>query len=238
MKSSTLTLFLSILLSSQLSFGFGSDQFFLNSKELLEKYPSISETSNREEKKEILCPFWRLIERSGALDLVNKAKNSDVIVSISQIIKNAEEFGCKKLGCGAVASLVSAGQATYRNTTKLFHVNISKLHRARGVAHDCGFTFAKGESVVSDVVRANTLERLQEISSQNKVIGQLSQDDLMKVKLEICKAQGVEISKAGSVEVGLIYKYLGGTDRGYVEYDDVVRLFHAEMPETKALQGI
>jgi hypothetical protein len=208
------------------------------SEDLRTKYPTIEDGSERLEKKEILCPFWRLIERSGTLDAINKSKNSDVIISIKNIVSKAREFGCKWIECGAVATLVSGGQLTHSGTTKLFSVNISKLHRAAGVAHECGYTFEKGGKKVSDKQRAQTLSRLKKISDNNSATGTLSKEDLMSVKLQICKEQGVKISKAGSIEVGLIYSFLGGKDRGFIEYDDVVRFFHAEMPLTKAINKI
>ena len=60
----------------------------------------------------------------------------------------------------------------------------------------------------------------------------------MKVKLDICKSQDVKISGPGKLEVELIYAYLGGRDRGFIEYDDVVRFLHAKMPLTKSVSGL
>lgn len=208
------------------------------SEDLIEKYPNISEASQRAEKKEILCPFWRLIERSGALDAVDRARSSDVMISIRQLTRKAQEFGCKWIECGAVGSLVSGGQLTHIGVTSPLHVNISKLHKARGVAHECGLTFEKGGTKVSEVQRATTLARLKKLSDAKNVPGILHEEDLMKVKLQICQEQGVKITKAGSLEVGLIYSFLGGKDRGFIEYEDVVRFFHAEMPKTKAINKI
>lgn len=208
------------------------------SEDLRAKYPNIDENGQRPEKKEILCPFWRLIERSGTLDAINSSKKSDVVISIRKLVARAKEFGCKWIECGAVATLVSGGQMTHPGTTKLFSVNISQLHRAKGVAHECGYTFEKGGKKVSDVKRAQTLSRFKKISDNNSAAGTLSKEDLMSVKLQICKEQGVTITKAGSVEVGLIYSFLGGKDRGFIEYEDVVRFFHAEMPLTKAIDKI
>lgn len=226
------TILLSVFLSAS------AKAKYPTSEDLRSKYPSIEDGSHRLEKKEILCPFWRLIERSGTLDAINKSKNSDVIISIRNIVKKATEFGCEWIGCGAVATLVSAGQMTHRGTTKLFSVNISKLHRAKGVAHECGLTFEKGGKVVSDKKRAETLAKLKTISDSNSTPGILSKEDLMSVKLQICKDQGVKITKAGSVEVGLIYSFLGGKDRGFIEYTDVERFFHAKMPLTKSIDKI
>ncbi|MFT6631224.1 MAG: hypothetical protein ACJAS4_001173 [Bacteriovoracaceae bacterium] len=208
------------------------------SEDLRTKYPNIEEDAQRPEKKEILCPFWRLIERSGTLDAINTSKNSDVVISIRKLVAKATEFGCKWIECGAVATLVSGGQMTHPGTTRLFSVNISQLHKAKGVAHECGFTFEKGGKKVSNAKRTQTLSRLKKIADKNSASGTLSKEDLMSVKLQICKEQGVIITKAGSVEVGLIYSFLGGKDRGFIEYDDVVRFFHAQMPLTKSIDKI
>lgn len=210
---------------------------FISADELMAKYPSVGAESPRVEDKRILCPFWRMVERSGALDLIKAKRTSEIMVSVRKITNMAYEFGCKKLGCGTVAGLVSVGQLP-RLATRVGHVNLSKLHKATGVAHDCGFTFEKGGNVVSEVQRAETLARMKDIADHNEVKGQLSQEDLMNVKLQICAEQGVKISKAGEVEVGLIYSYLGGKDRGYILYSDVERLFHGIMPETKSIDGI
>jgi hypothetical protein len=208
------------------------------SEDLRAKYPEIAEGSDKKENKEILCPFWRLIERTGSLKSMNISSNSDVILSIKNLVAKATEFGCRWFECGSVANLVSAGQLTHPGTTKLLSVNISKLHKARGVAHDCGFTFVKGGTKVSNIKRLKTLNRLKRIADNNHSKGTLSNEDLMSVKLQICKEQNVEISKAGSIEVDLIFSFLGGKDRGFVEYEDVKRLFHAEMPLTKAVNRI
>jgi hypothetical protein len=152
-------------------------------------------------------------------------------------------FGCKIFGCGSVATLVSTGQLTHghdliKGKAKFGYVNITRLHKARGVAHECGLTFDKFGTEVSDSARASTLARFKEISGSNNHPGELSKEDLMLVKKEICKKQGVMITRAGAIEVALIYSYLGGHDRGFIEYDDVARLFHAEMPKVKSLDGI
>ena len=210
---------------------------FATSEELTEKYPSISESSTRPQNKKILCPFWRLIERSGALDAIKVARKTDVIVSLSNIVDKAFELGCEKFGCGAVATLVSGGQLT-KFATRIGHVNLSKLHKATGVAHDCGFTFEKGASEISEKQIATTLSRMKQIADSNPIQGTLYKSDLMKVKLQICKEQGVKITKPGDVEVGLIFSFLGGKDNNHIQYEDVVRLFNAEMPKTKAVNAI
>ena len=44
---------------------------------------------------------------------------------------------------------------------------------------------------------------------------------------------GVEISFPGTVEIQLIWNYLNGGERGYVDYKDVERLLNAEMPKMR-----
>ena len=234
MKNSlSFTIFILLTFSSLNSFALAD---FATSEELRMKYPTIDDGSQRVEKKEILCPFWRLIERSGTLDTINQAKESDVIISIFNIAAKAKEFGCKWVECAAVATLVSAGQNTHPGTTNMMSVNISKLHKARGIAHDCGLTFEKGGTEVSDFRRSQTLARLKVFADQKQAT--LTHDDLMKVKLQTCEDEDVTMSAPGELEVGLIFNFLGGKDRGFIEYSDVVRFFHAKMPLTKSIDKI
>ena len=213
-----------------------SEEAAPTSEELIQSYPDIGEDSERPENKEILCPFLRMLHRAGVFDAQNQENNSKVMVSLVNLALKAREFGCRIFGCGTVGTLVSAGQVShlgdlFRGDAALGYVNIAALHKARGVAHECGFTFEKGGTAVSDEVRGRTLERLEELTDSE---GHLKKEDILKVKLEICEEQGVSISRAGAVEVDLIFIYLGGEDRGYIDFEDVVRLFHAEMPKVKA----
>lgn len=212
-----------LLLTSHLSYSQAT------SEELREKYPAITEHSTRKENKKILCPFHRMIERAGLYD-----KNQSLLVSIKNIISATKEFGCKSSGCGLISGIASLGQLSDKEErskgfAKVGMVNIARLHMAKGLAHDCGLTFAKGGTEVSNKVRNSTLNRLKEISS-----GNVSLENLMSVKKEICASQNVEMDKTGEIEVKLIYAYLGGNDRGFVDYEDVVRFLNAEMPLVKA----
>ena len=199
---------------------------------LVENYPSVGIKSDRPENKKILCPFLRTVERAGLLDAYKSVKSYKT--PMFQLIKAAQTFGCGMLECGAVAAKVSKGQK--RTLGQDFgYISLEKLHKAEGVSHECGFTFAKGGTQVSDRVRANTFSRLVAKSNDK---GQLSYQDLLETKMEICQAQNVEISDPGRVEVKLIFAYLGGVERGYVDLDDVKRLFHAEMPKYKTARWI
>ena len=208
------------------------------SEELIAKYPSIGASSKRAQNGEIICPFLRILRRSGVFDATNLSNNSDIMVSIIDLALKTREFGCGIIGCGSVATAVSAGQLSHpadilRRRAKIGKINLSNLTRARGVAHECGLTFSKGGKVISKKVVASTLAQLKKLSLSKA--GRLSKDDLMLVKLNICARQKVKPSLAGTLEVGLIYTYLGGEDRGFIDYEDVVRFFNAQMPRTKAI---
>jgi hypothetical protein len=154
-------------------------------------------------------------------------------VAISRITSLASEFGCSKVSCGAVAAAVSAGQLT-QGTTHFGRVNVEALHSAVGIAHDCGLTFEKGGREVSDRVRDRTLNELKTLANQE---GRLTLEDLRKVQLNRCNDQGVKPSKAGLLEVELIYTFLGGNEQGTILYDDVVRFLHAQLPSTLGEPG-
>ncbi len=199
----------------------------LNRAEFAEKFPAIEEGSSQPENKAIVCPFHRMLERAG---LYNKevGMGGRLLVSISKITTLAKQWGCAIKECGLVATAVSAGQVTNLSTNPGF-ANLGALHRALGVSHECGFTFAKGGSVVSDEQRATSLSRLEDLADSE---GRLTFDNLNTVKKQICEEQGEVNTFASQVEVKLIYSFLGGKDRGFVDYDDVVRFFHAELPKT------
>jgi hypothetical protein len=201
--------------------------FELSREALAAKYPQIEEGSLQPENKKILCPFHRMLERAGIYD-ADKKEQSALTVSIIKIASFAREFGCMVAACGAVSTAASAGQLT-QGTTNPGSVNVESLHTAIGIAHDCGLTFAKGGTEVSDSVRASTLAALAQRADSE---GRLSLSDLETVKLNICAAQGVENTSAGAIEVGLIYTFLGGNKRGFIDYADVERLFFAELPKT------
>ena len=196
--------------------------------ELVKKYPSMAEGTTRPENKKILCPFLRILERAGMFDAAAE-EQGPLTTSIIRVATAAREFGCTLLACGGVATKVSMGQAG-NGTSSTGMVNLEALHTAEGVAHECGLTFAPGGTEISDAVRESTLAMLAEEAEEN---GRLSFHAIDKVKNSICAEQGVAISEAGAIEVKLIYTFLGGMDRGYVDLSDVRRLFYAEMPETK-----
>lgn len=216
-----------VLLLSQAKPGYSLDR-----DELARRYPAIEEGSLKPENPKILCPFHRMLERAGLYDR-EKKRQSALTVSILKISAYAKEFGCLVVGCGGVASLVSAGQVT-EATTFPGYVNLEALHSARGVAHECGLTFAKGGTTVSDSVRASTLAALKNRADS---FGRLSFEDLEAVKESICESQGVSNTLAGKTEIGLIYSFLGGNERGFIDYSDVERFFHAELPKTIGAPG-
>ena len=202
-----------------------------NSEELRAKYPTIDDGSTRADDKEILCPFLRILERTGTLDAYRATKNSDLIIGVGKLAKAAKEFGCGFVECNAVAQLVSLGQLGHSGTTKLSKVNISQLHLAKGTAHDCGINFEYGGTQVSQKRINQTLERLEALAKED---GKLVLDDLVKVKLQTCADEGVEITGPGKLEMKLIYSFLGGHDRGYIELSDVKRFLDGKLPLTKS----
>lgn len=216
---------------------------FKSSKELRNDYPNIDDGSTRAENKKILCPFHRLMERAGKYDNLPASFADQIIVKVSTLVAAAEEFGCKVAGCKTVAHTVAVGQNTSlsdraKKYAQFGKVNVTRLHKARGIAHDCGLTFEKGGVEVSDKRRDLSLSKLKALSLANSPAGTLVLSDIQKVKQEICDLEGVKSTFAGRFEMELIFKYLGGEDRGFIEYSDVERFLHAKMPLTKAVEGI
>ena len=192
--------------------------------EIVEKYPSVETGSLRAENIEVLCPFVRMLERSGLFD-----DEPTLIVPVSDVVNAAHEFGCASLECRTVANIAEAAQG-------VGGVDIQNLHQAGSIAHaKCGLTFAADGTQVDDEVRQATLDRLFELSDGD---GHLVYDDIETVKLEICAEQEVDMSVSGGTEIKLIFAYLGGMEQGFVLYSDVERLLHAEMPETKTASWI
>ncbi|RZA22266.1 MAG: hypothetical protein EOP10_15705 [Proteobacteria bacterium] len=220
-------------LPSQIDPNISPAGFELSRADLVSRYPDIEEGSQQVENKKIVCPFLRMLERAGLFNPELETQ-STLTVGIIKIATYAREFGCVVAGCGGVAAAVSAGQVTELASTP-GKVNVEALHKALGISHECGLTFAKGGSVVDDATRDSTLAALKERSD---TLGRLTFDDLEAVKLSICEAQDVKISAPGRVEIGLIYSFLGGNERGFIDYDDVVRFFHAELPKTLGRPGI
>jgi hypothetical protein len=163
---------------------------------LAENYPSVAEGSERVENKKILCPFLRLLERAGLFDEEGEPQTA-LSIPIYEIALAAREFGCSFIDCGGVATIVSFGQSK-TDTSTFGWADLEKLHKADGIAHECGFTFAKGGDVVDDSVRAQSLARLK---SRANAQGQLTYEDIKATKLAICADQGVEISEAAAMDV-------------------------------------
>lgn len=191
--------------------------------QLVASFPSVEQGSSREANDEILCPFVRMLERSGLFD-ETAATQGDLDISTSELTAAAEVFGCSSFECGTVAATAAVGQPGGRG------VDIERLHEAVGLAHDCGLTFGFGDTAVSDVRRDATLNRLAELADDQ---GRLVYDDLLQVKLETCAEEGVSITAAGRTETKLIFAYLGGVENGSIQLSDVNHFLHAEMPSVK-----
>lgn len=183
------------------------------------------------ENEAILCPFLRLMER---YDIVQNRDWDKSNFTIQETKRGARKLGADSFGVTAVATAVSAGQFFNGQTLPNF-VNYEALHTASGIAHDCGLTFGKGETVVSDDARESTLASLADKANNNE--GKLLFEDLKQVKLEICDQQGVDITEPGKTEVGLIFTFLGGDMNGYVLLSDVRRFFYGQLPMTVGQPG-
>jgi hypothetical protein len=185
----------------------------LTAQQLVDAYPNVGPNSSRAENTDILCPFLRLIERSGLFD-----DQDDLVIPAADVADAARIFGCSKTNCQTIATATGTAQAGFGG------VDLEALHAAFGISHECGLTYEFNGTSVSDEVRTNTLDRLAELADEN---GHLVYQDLETVKLEICDAQGVGSTLIGMGEVQLIYAYLGGSDNGYIQHSDVVRFLTA-----------
>jgi len=212
------------------------------SEALVASYPDLLEGSDRAGNPLILCPFLRMLERSGRLDDVLDSDTASV--KTSDLKDAAEEFGCDSTtGCGPVIDLVSSGQSdsffSWLNPFETRQVDLERLWDAPPVSHECGFTFEKGlgeEGVSATRLESTLAKLLAKANASNELVYQ----DILDVKLAICEEEGVEITGAGSVEAQLIFAYLGGIERGFVDYSDVEGFLQVNnvMPAVKAQKEI
>jgi len=203
-------------------------------EEFIESFPSVFLT-NPEENDNILCPFIRLIERYGILTNEDSLIPQDDpnLYTITAVNRAAKKLGAGTFGVTAASKSVSVGQLT-NGVTDLGHVNVTSLHLAQGVAHDCGLTFELGGTTVSDSRRSSTLAALEALQDEN---GRLALQDLVDVKEGICADEGVEISGIEKLELMLMWTFLGGKVRKFIEYSDVERFLNAEIPLTVGRPG-
>lgn len=214
-----------------------------SSEELIASYPDLEADSNRKGNANIVCPFLRLLERSGALDDVAPG----YIVSVEDLLETTYEFGCP---CEFATNAVSAGQTHPQQESCLLtylripgnllgiggwknppQIWLERLWDAGPFSHDCGLTYVDKRF---DQDRYNaTMARL---ASKANAEGQLVLQDLQDVKLETCAEEGVMVTSEGEQEMRNIWGYLGGVDRGYIDYADVEIFLKvdSEMPSTKA----
>lgn len=190
------------------------------------------------ENKRVMCPFLRLMESSGAFakdaaELANRL-TAKIEVPVKKLVDTAFGFGCEG-GCDQVAALVSGAQHAQIPDHTENNVDITNLHRAKPISHGCGLTFSSGGSEVDEARRGETLASLKAIADAKPgdQKGRLEYKDLYAVKIDTCNKEKVVITRPEQVEVDLIYAYLGGPDRGFVEYSDVDLFFHTKLPKTK-----
>lgn len=228
MKSRISVVLISLFLSSTPAYS-----QLLDRDKFARELPAIEEGSLKPENKKIICPFHRMMERAGLYDSSLKTQGA-LYVTVAKVTEVAKKFGCMISGCGTVATAVSGGQlATF--STIFGSVNMTALHKSIGISHECGLTFPKGSSVVTDAHRMETIRRLSARADAN---GNITLDDLNFVKEGICREQGVSNNLVGQVEVKLIYAFLGGQERGFIEVKDVERFFFAELPKTIAAPNV
>ncbi len=227
--------------------------------EIVQKYPSAIASVPAEDKK-VLCPFLRMVHRTGVWkqeiinNLLQNAGKGNLMypLTIKALLAPALEFGCGVGGCKPVAVGVSAGQTktdpSLINDMSL--VDIGNLPDALGVAHDCGYSFGLGEREVNPARRDESL-RMFKARAKNGT--DISLADIIQVKQENCKkdyqtakSSGIALKNkvdeanktlifepADTVEIVLIWGYLGGVDNGSINYDDLVDLFNARLPTRK-----
>lgn len=182
------------------------------------QYPEVTD-NQVPENLNIMCPFLRMIERTG---LYSPADEPGVL-SQASVVSGTTEFGCDSFFCTTLASTTGNKQGMGGD------INIEDLANVPDISHECGLTFAFGSQQVDDAIREDTLDRLFELTDSE---GRLTFADLMSVKLDICAEQNVTITALGKGEVKLIFAFLGGVDRGFVDFSDVNAFLHAQLPET------
>jgi len=198
----------------------------LTRDELVSKYPTLNDGSDRTENTEIRCPFHRVLARAGIYDK-EQANGGAIYATVMKIATAAKDFGCQVVGCVGVTSAVSGAQLTGRSTYPGY-VNLSALHKAGGFSHSCGFALKNNQ--VSDEQRDLTLSLL---ADRADAAGHVTFDAISAVRSEICAPESSSFTKlAVDVESKLLYSFLGGKSRGFVDVSDVERFLHGELPKT------
>jgi len=197
------------------------------SEELVLAHPSVSADSVRPENLKVMCPFIRMLERSGLLDEELAASDTNTVTK-KTLTDAAYDFGCGSFECGGVIAITSSNQDSTG-------VDIERLHDAKSVSHDCGLTFGLGDTEVNVAVRQSTLDSFAALADSE---GNLVYSDLETVKLDICAAQGVEMTSTGELELKLMFAYLGGVENGSIPLSGVVSLLHATMPDNKTTEWV
>jgi hypothetical protein len=166
--------------------------------ELVEKFPTTNSSEQAEDKK-VMCPFLRILKRTGLLDSeieknlkTASGKDSVAPITLAHLETVAEQIGCEGKACVAVATTVARNQ----NSLSPPQVDIGKLFAAPQrssyqdqskdrASHDCGYTFEFGDESVNDEARAATLRRFKALADKSG--GKISIADLVEVKKESCR---------------------------------------------------
>ncbi len=166
--------------------------------QLVEKFPNTERPESSDDKK-IICPFLRLLKRTGLSDKEIEAnlkteagKGAVAPVTLAHLKAVTDEIGCEGSACVAVAQSVAKNQNTFTPP----QVDIGKLFAAPPrstyndtskdrASHDCGYTFQFGDETVNEQVRITTMKRFKELADKNS--GKITVEDLVTVKKEACR---------------------------------------------------
>lgn len=194
----------------------------LDPTKLLETYPELL-SDDPPINDRILCPFLRLLER---YDLVD----SDMapLFTIGAIIEGGSILGNPKSQSLLASTGASLGQLV-NGETKFNRVNLEALHAANMISHDCGITYALGGDKLDYSVINSSIAVLTELEDDE---GHLTLEDLDALKGTICDSQGVEMTLVGYFENRLLWNFLGGNERDFIETSDVDRILHTKLPLT------
>ncbi len=175
----------------------------------------------------VACPFWKRIVASGDLNPYINDSN-EIVVPILTLVNKAKQFGLGRVEALAVASLVSTGQLVGVGINNFGKVNLSKLHLAKGVAHDDGFAFKPGSGIYDKEHLSETISYL----NLNSTNGKISYATLARRKQEVADNLSIDVSSASIVENKLLFAYLGGIENDGVMVSDIDKFFRGEEPAT------
>lgn len=180
-------------------------------QELSKRFTRVYDKNEPEDKK-VICPFLRLLKRTGLLDeeiqtnLAKSPHSKDIApVTLAKLMNVTGEIGCDGAACVAVAQSVAKTQrigepATSVDIARLFDAPPRSTFKDQSkdhASHDCGYTFQFADETVNDKVRDATMARFKEIADQNG--GKIYIADLVKMKKESCKRDYLAYKASGKL---------------------------------------